>query len=242
MATGWICLHRKILDSDIWNYDSEPYTRREAWIYLLLNVSRKEHKSIIGGQIVQINRGEYLVSLRYLAQAWRWSINRVKRYLTTLEGLEMITTKTEKNGTRIIVVNYGVYQNYLKGDEYTDEYSNEYTHEYSDGTPTNTPTNTKYNNINKRKQEVTKGNNKAVVYYPNDELLNKAFTDYVDMRKKIKKPMTDEAVRLAIKKLDNLSGGDNDKAIKILEQSIMNSWQGLFPLKQTEGTVDWSKV
>ena len=44
--------------------------------------------------------------------------------------------------------------------------------------------------------------------------------------------MTDNAIGLAIKKLDNLSGGDSEKAIAILEQSIMNSWRGLFEVKE----------
>lgn len=70
-----------------------------------------------------------------------------------------------------------------------------------------------------------------LVYFPNDESLNKAFADYVDMRKKIKAPMTDRAIELSIKRLTKLSDGDNDKAIKIIEQSIMNSWKGLFELK-----------
>ena len=52
------------------------------------------------------------------------------------------------------------------------------------------------------------------------------------MRKQIRKPLTDKATELSMKKLDELSGGDNDKAVKILEQSIMNSWQGLFELKE----------
>lgn len=71
---------------------------------------------------------------------------------------------------------------------------------------------------------------KSVVYFPEDEVLNSAFVDYVKMRKQIKAPMTDRAIELAIKKLENLSGGDNDKAVAILEQSIMNSWKGLFDL------------
>ena len=75
--------------------------------------------------------------------------------------------------------------------------------------------------------------NPPTVYYPFDESLNQAFADYVEMRKRIKKPMaTERAVTLAMNKLDDLSGGNNDVAIQILEQSIMNSWQGLFPLKQ----------
>lgn len=75
-------------------------------------------------------------------------------------------------------------------------------------------------------------------YYPNDEKLNQAFGDYVCMRKLIKKPMTDKAVSLAMSKLQKLAvlpfseTMDNDLAIQILEQSVMNSWQGLFPLKE----------
>lgn len=77
-------------------------------------------------------------------------------------------------------------------------------------------------------------------YFPNDDLLNQTFHDFVDMRKKIKKPMTGRAIELAIKKLEVLSTDpysgsmDNEIAIKILEQSIMNCWQGLFPLKESQ--------
>lgn len=91
-----------------------------------------------------------------------------------------------------------------------------------------------------------------VTYFP-DEKLNDAFIEYVEMRKKIKKPLTDHAIDLVIKKLIDLatipfSDGvvDSDMEIKILEQSIMNSWQGLFPLKsdkqQSGKNIDWSKV
>ena len=87
-------------------------------------------------------------------------------------------------------------------------------------------------------------------YFPNDESLNQAFLDYLEMRKQIKKPMTDRAVELAMKKLKELSaipfseGIDNDVAIKILEQSTMNCWQGLFPLKedrQKSKNSDWEQ-
>jgi len=54
---------------------------------------------------------------------------------------------------------------------------------------------------------------------------------FVNMRKSIKKPMGDAAKALAIKELEKLKGlGQSPKAV--LEQSIMNSWQGIFPLKE----------
>jgi hypothetical protein len=49
------------------------------------------------------------------------------------------------------------------------------------------------------------------------------------MRKKIRKPATDKAKDLVLKELHK---NDLVTAISMLEQSIMNSWQGVFPLKQ----------
>lgn len=70
-----------------------------------------------------------------------------------------------------------------------------------------------------------------------DELME-AWNDYQDMRKKIKKPMTDNAAKKILNKLKELSGGKANEAIKILDQSTMNSWQGLFELK-TEKSSDY---
>ena len=73
------------------------------------------------------------------------------------------------------------------------------------------------------------------MYFPDDKELNQAFTGYVEMRKQMKKPMTDRAIELAIKKLHRLAVlpfsdlMDNKHAIQILNQSVMNGWQGLFP-------------
>lgn len=107
-----------------------------------------------------------------------------------------------------------------------------------------------------RKEEKRKGKNNigARVYYPEDENLNLAFIDFVDMRKTIKKPMTERAITLAMNKLKKLSeipfsdSMDNDLAIQILEQSTMNCWQDLYPIKDngnkrsSSGGVDWDNV
>lgn len=90
--------------------------------------------------------------------------------------------------------------------------------------------------VKKRKVKQSKENKniehvcELIIYFPNDEKLDKAFNDFLSMRNKIKKPMTDRAIELAIKKLDKMTLNNNTK-IEILEQSIMNSWQDLYPLK-----------
>jgi len=39
--------------------------------------------------------------------------------------------------------------------------------------------------------------------------------------------------QMALKHLVELSGGEEEKAVKIIEQSIRREWQGFFPLKET---------
>lgn len=63
------------------------------------------------------------------------------------------------------------------------------------------------------------------------------FHQYVEMREKIKKPMTGEAIKMAYRKLGKLKEqGHDPKAV--LEQSIFRSWAGLFPV---EAEVDGKK-
>jgi len=64
----------------------------------------------------------------------------------------------------------------------------------------------------------------------NSDLIN-TLKDFEEMRKKIKKPMSDRAKRMLINELNKLADTD-EKKIAILEQSIFHSWQGVFPLKE----------
>jgi len=60
--------------------------------------------------------------------------------------------------------------------------------------------------------------------------LEKTIDDFMEMRKKMKRPMTDRAVTLMRNKLEKMAPDDEPKQILILEQSIERSWQGVFPL------------
>ena len=52
--------------------------------------------------------------------------------------------------------------------------------------------------------------------------------DFEAMRKRIRKPMSERAKKLIVAKLQSLG---EDKANKILDQSIVNCWQDVYPLK-----------
>lgn len=67
-----------------------------------------------------------------------------------------------------------------------------------------------------------------------DDVFKTTWKNFIEMRNKIKKPMTVNAGELIIKELEKLSKDENIQ-ISILNQSIMNSWQGVFPLKERQG-------
>jgi hypothetical protein len=73
--------------------------------------------------------------------------------------------------------------------------------------------------------------------------LQNALVSFVEFRKGIKKPMTDKAIDLLIGKLKGMTPFIYTQ-IDILNQSIMNGWQGIFPLKieaQTGGRQPYQK-
>lgn len=71
--------------------------------------------------------------------------------------------------------------------------------------------------------------------YTDDLQLRNTIYEFIKMRKAIKAPMTSNALKLMLSKLDKLTVNDiySDNKIAILEQSIMNSWKGIFELKDT---------
>lgn len=73
-----------------------------------------------------------------------------------------------------------------------------------------------------------------------DKLINENFTDeklkttvydFIKMRKAVNKPLTTRGLELMIEKLYKLSQ-NIDEQIQILDNSIMNNWLGIFPLKK----------
>lgn len=67
--------------------------------------------------------------------------------------------------------------------------------------------------------------------YTDNEEFQRVIYEFVKMRKAIKAPMTSNALKLMLKRLDKLET-DVYLKVDILEQSIMNSWKGIFPLKK----------
>ena len=94
----------------------------------------------------------------------------------------------------------------------------------------NTINNTINNTFNIKKERKKKTGYDEIIdsLVENDELKD-TLREFIKMRKMIKAPMTDKALKLLITKVTKM--GDVETQIEILNQSIENSWKSVYPLK-----------
>lgn len=65
-----------------------------ALVWLARQATIKPRDFRIGRQSVRIEKGEYVVSYRQLAETWGWSRMKVSRFLEMLEGMDIISRRT----------------------------------------------------------------------------------------------------------------------------------------------------
>ncbi len=109
MNNGWIKLHRKIRENEIW--EKEPFDKRSAWIDLLLRATHKEEKFLIGNTVIKLKSGEVFTSEKKLAKNWKWSRHKVRNFFILLEQIGQIgTPKRTSRYTLLTIVNWEQYQ------------------------------------------------------------------------------------------------------------------------------------
>lgn len=97
--------------------------------------------------------------------------------------------------------------------------------------------------IDKDNKKERKKNNYDLIIdeFVSDPDVKTALLEFIKMRKLIKAPLTDQALKNIINKLFKLSS-DKEEQILILNESIDNNWKGVFPLKnskQVNKIPDW---
>lgn len=107
---GWIKTYRQL--QDCWVWQEKPYSKGQAWIDLLLLANHRDKKILFNGNIITVQRGQYLTSMVKLAEKWGWGRPTVLKFLNLLEKDKMITRNSDNSKTLITIENYGIYQDF----------------------------------------------------------------------------------------------------------------------------------
>lgn len=87
------------------------------------------------------------------------------------------------------------------------------------------------NTINKEKNKRNSNKEYADIMAGLPAELVEALNHFMEMRKKIKSPMTPYALERLIKRVNRLSDGNTELAVAILDQSTLASWKNVYELK-----------
>lgn len=187
---------------------------------------------------------------QYVKKSLKWGISKIQKTKQTLKEHGLIDIVQRRKDGKIegwfIKVSYLV--NERKADEIkikVQNINNTQNQQVENCTSGNEETNAlkekikclekeiemlKDNKKERKQKKQTKSYDEQITEYTGNEELKNALKAFVQMRSFIKKPMTEYALKLMLKKLDELGNNDTTK-IAILNQSITHNWQGIFPLK-----------
>ena len=187
---------------------------------------------------------------QYVKKSLKWGISKIQKTKQTLKEHGLIDIVQRRKDGKIdgwfIKVSYLV--NERKADEIkikVQESNNTQNEQVENCTSGNEETNAlkekikclekeiemlKDNKKERKPKKQTKSYDEQITEYTENEELQDALKAFIQMRSFIKKPMTEYALKLMLKKLDELGNNDTTK-IAILNQSITHNWQGIFPLK-----------
>lgn len=104
--TGWIKLHRKVLDSSIF---SNPHLLK-MWMWCLLKASHKGYKQMIGLEEIELKEGQFVTGRNKGSAELNVNPSTWYKHLKVLEKMKMIELESNNKMTVVSVVNWSVYQ------------------------------------------------------------------------------------------------------------------------------------
>ena len=111
---GYVKLYRKTMCSPIWQ---DPYYLK-LWMYCLMKATHKEHKQIVGNQLLVLQPGEFITGRTALADDLNKGMKPKQRqselswwrYLNNLEKWEMLNIKKTNKYSVVSIVKWSEYQ------------------------------------------------------------------------------------------------------------------------------------
>lgn len=221
MTDGYVKISRSITE---WRW----YKDANAFRLFIHLIAKANFSDTMWNDIV-VHRGELVTSYSKLSEELGLTLKEVRSALGKLKRTGEVASTSTSKYTVISIVGYDKYQ--CSGKQKGKQGANKGQAEGKQGA-----TNNKDNKDNNIKEvEIIKEKNIKKESFSVPPEIAVAFTGFTEMRQKIKKPLTDRAKKMALHQLQELAGNDYDLQRKILDQSTMQCWQGLFPLKTGNG-------
>lgn len=108
MDNGWVLLHRKICENELWL--ERPFSKGQAWVDLFLNANHTKGGFWVRGVFVEIDRGQIGWSELTMSKRWGWSRDKTRRFLNWLETRQQIIQQKSPLTSITTILNYETHQ------------------------------------------------------------------------------------------------------------------------------------
>lgn len=215
--SGYARIHRSLIGHPAFRNDAEAM----AFAYLVLRASWEPTRVRYKGKAIDLSRGQLAISVRDLADAMDRDKGWIERLLKRLKSETMVETRAETGVMVVTICNYDNYQAVSDDSK----------------TPRKTRGETRARQTQDTEQRREEGNKEDIVvvsareFSLPDDIPADLFAEFEAMRNRIRKPLTDHGRRLAVDRLHELAA-DGWPPGQVLNHSILNNYQGLFPPKE----------
>ena len=103
---GWISLHRKLLDSTVF----QNADLLKVWIWCLLKATHKDYETLVGLQVVELLPGQFVTGRFKGSEELKMNPSTFYKYLKILQDLSMIALKSDNKKTVVTIENWDKYQ------------------------------------------------------------------------------------------------------------------------------------
>jgi hypothetical protein len=108
MNNGFLKLSRRFFDHTFWSA-KRKFSKAEAFLDLIASANFAPKKVMVGNSLIYIERGQQVASLRFLAERWGWSKNKVSSFLKLLENDQILGQQQTQGQTILTLCNYDTY-------------------------------------------------------------------------------------------------------------------------------------
>lgn len=222
---GYVKFHRKMTE---WGWYKDVNTCH-LFMHLIFSANWKDGE-FMG---IKVKRGQLVTGINAIARQTGLTSQNVRTALKHLESTGEISRKTTNKFSVITVENYEKYQ-CVDNDANNQLTSNQQS-------ANNQLTNNQQQEKEGKKERKKECKNNKPPKPPLVDVVADAPAEiqedlwaFVDHRKALKAPMTGEAMKRMLTKLNKLSGGDIGIIKAILSQSMEQGWKGVFELQASQ--------
>lgn len=213
--------------------ENTDFVNIQGWMINELNL--KGNELIIYALIYGFTKdgvSEFRGSRQYMADWTNTSVRSVQNVVNSLVDKGMIEKNNHINKYGSLETSGYKAINVPKLSSEKNSLVEKKVHEGSEKSSHNNIDNNIFNNIVDIKEKNIKKEsvNSVIAEYTENKDLQDALHDFVDMRTKVRKPLTVRAMKLSLNELDKLAVDDVTK-IAIVNQSIVHSWLTFYKLQ-----------